>query len=542
MQQRFPAIRAGWYKAGVGVAVVALGLTACSSSKKASPVTTPQKESLNTINSGTAVKGGSIVYDVEKTVDFFNTLDANGNTDVSGVVYNALLPSPFIPQPDYSLKLNTDLLVSAEKTSDSPETLVYKINPKAVWNDGTPITAEDFIYAWITESGVDGEITAASTSGYQNIDKVVGSDNGSTVTVTFKTEPGNAFPDWQSLFTLLPAHIAEQHGYDKTLVAPVASNKGLEDSWTWFGANISTWSAGPYQIDAGSSNTDGTKIVLVPNTKWYGKTGPFYDKITFNYVKDAAQEPTAMANGEAQVIYPQPQTSLVTTVKAMDPSKIKYQISKGLSFEHFDLNLRNSFLGGDTQAEQQNPVKLALRQAIFTATDRQDIINKTIGLFDSTTKPLDNRMYVNGQAGYKDNVASQDLGQGDVAKATSILKAAGYTNIGPGQKLTTPDGKVVQDFNIRYTQGNAIRKSECELFQTQMAKIGITIVVNPTDSLNKTLNQADANHAFDIVVFGWLARRSRTRATRRCTSATPSRAPSPVATTATTSTATWTRG
>ena len=43
--------------------------------------------------------------------------------------------------PDLSVFLNTDLLTSATLTSTSPQTIVYKINPKAVWSDGQPITS-----------------------------------------------------------------------------------------------------------------------------------------------------------------------------------------------------------------------------------------------------------------------------------------------------------------------------------------------------------------------------------------------------------------
>ena len=32
--------------------------------------------------------------------------------------------------------------------STKPETIVYTLNPKAVWSDGVPITAADFKYAW----------------------------------------------------------------------------------------------------------------------------------------------------------------------------------------------------------------------------------------------------------------------------------------------------------------------------------------------------------------------------------------------------------
>ena len=50
--------------------------------------------------------------------------------------------------------------------------MVYKIKPDAVWNDGTAISADDFILAWKQNSGKKEhctECTPASTSGYDLI-------------------------------------------------------------------------------------------------------------------------------------------------------------------------------------------------------------------------------------------------------------------------------------------------------------------------------------------------------------------------------------
>ncbi len=107
-------------------------------------------------------------------------------------------PTPSCTTPDLKSVLNTDFLVSAELTSTSPQTIVYKIKPEAVWNDGTPITADDFIFNWKTQNGTDcpdvrrRPATAATTRSQS----IVGSDGGKTVTVTF----GTPYADWQNLF------------------------------------------------------------------------------------------------------------------------------------------------------------------------------------------------------------------------------------------------------------------------------------------------------------------------------------------------------
>ncbi len=486
---------------------LALTATACSSAAKSSSAT-KSTVGLNNANTGTPKKGGSITVGIEKAITDWNSLDANGNTEDFIYAENGIYASPgepYIPAPDGSVALNTNLLTSATLSSSSPETVTYQINPKAVWSDGTPIDASDFTYNWLTQSGADANISAATTTGYQDIASVVGSGtNNQTVTVTWN--PGKSDPDWKGLFDLLPAHLAAQHGYSTKLTlaalkAEKSGDKGLEASWTWFDNTAPTWSEGPYLVQSAAS--DGTKVVEVPNPKWYGPSGPYFDKITFTAISDSTQEVPALQNGEVNVIIPQPSQDIVTGVKAIG-SKVKSQLDAGLQFEHFDFNMQNTYLGGKTQAEQEDPVKLALRQAMFTATNRTAIIARTQGLVDSSSKPLNSRMFVPTQSQYTDNVSASGLGSGDLAKAKQLLQSAGYTNIGAGQHLTTPGGKQVPAFLMRYTQTNTERATECQIFAQEMAQLGITIKVEPTDSLGKTLTQADANHTYDLIVFAWV--------------------------------------
>src|SRR4029450_4367189 len=69
------------------------------------------------------------------------------------------------------------------------------------------ISARDFAYAWRQQNGRDHPANdVASTTGYEDIRSVTGSEGGRTVTVRF----ARTFSDWRSLFTdLLPAHVAE---------------------------------------------------------------------------------------------------------------------------------------------------------------------------------------------------------------------------------------------------------------------------------------------------------------------------------------------
>jgi peptide/nickel transport system substrate-binding protein len=164
---------------------------------------------------------------------------------------------------------------------------------------------------------------------------------------------------------------------------------------------------------------------------------------------------------------------------------VQYTLGKGLTWEHLDLNLKNTALAD-----------IKLRQAIFTAVDRKAVIAKTIGQFVTGAAPLNNHNFMPGQDGYKDVITSTGQGAGDVDKAKQILTAAGYTGVGTA--LKTPAGTDVT-LRISYTQGNTLRQQTCELIQNELAGLGIKVNVTPVASLGKTLASGD----FDIIIFAW---------------------------------------
>lgn len=110
------------------------------------------------------------------------------------------------------------LVSSATQKSTSPQTIVYKINPKASWNDGTPITAVDFVYYWRTNDGKDCPPPPASdstqtkgclpesTAGYDRIKSVTGSDAGKTVTVVLRDPVHTGTATIHPRFPLRTAH------------------------------------------------------------------------------------------------------------------------------------------------------------------------------------------------------------------------------------------------------------------------------------------------------------------------------------------------
>lgn len=483
-----------------GVAALALGLTACSSSggggntpaptgtgggsptgtatsnptagTKGTGAFTNCATQQNTCNSGSVKPGGTVVYTLEKTPAGWNINYSPSNVFETAEILDGIQPPVFNASPDLKPFLNTDLMQSATSTTTGgKQVITYKIKPDAVWNDGTPINFDDFKYMWdFSDPSHCKKCGPSTTSGYTSIASMKSEDNGKTVVVTMK----QPFADWKSMFSsLMPAHIAKEHGYNGT-------SAGTNASFQWFDKNAPTWSGGPLIMTKYVKNTSAT---LVPNQKWYGQTKSALNQIIFRMITDQTAEAPALQNGEVDALYPQPNADLLNAVQGI--SGTQFYIGKGLIWEHYNLNEKNQFLKDHT-----------LRQAIFTAINRQDVVNRTIGTFVPGASTMGNHMYVPGQAGYQDNVTPLGLGAGDLAKAKQLLTSAGYTGV--GSTLKTPSGTPVH-LRCTYSEGNAFRQTECTLMQSTLKQLGIPVQLKTTQDLSEL-----GTGNFDIIVFAWV--------------------------------------
>lgn len=417
--------------------------------------------------STTVKTGGSLTYGADQEPTGFNALTSkDSGTSVVNVI-EGVLPSAFRTHPDFTVQLDTDLMVSAELTSSTPETVVYKIKPEAKWSDGVAIDATDFQLLWSAENGTNKKFDVATTTGYEDIKSVTGSDSGKTVTVVYK----NTFADWKSLFSdLLPAHLANK------------MPGGIEKAWnTGFDKTI-TVSGGPFKF---GSYKPTESLTLVRNDAYWGPKAKL-DSVVFRFLPESTTQPDALKNGEVQLIYPQPQLDDVAKVNAI-PGVVS-QISFGLTFEHFDFNVKTPGLDD-----------VAVRKAIALGLDLPSVLKRTVSQFSDKAQSLGNRMYVNNQKEYVDNAGV--YGKGDTTGATKALEAAGYAKGADG--IYAKGGKKLS-FRFSTTSGNALRETQGELFKTQMKAIGIDIKID--NSTSKVLfGERLPAHNFDITDFAWVA-------------------------------------
>jgi peptide/nickel transport system substrate-binding protein len=410
-------------------------------------------------------EGGTLSYASDQEQAGFNPNTAKDNLFALSSIVTGIYPSVFNIHPDFTVQLSSDFMDSAELTSEDPQTVVYKIKQEAVWSDGTPVSADDFIWWWENCNETNKKADCVLTTGYKDIESVKGSDGGKTVTTVYKKR----FADWKSLFSqyIIPAHYGKEQA----------------GGWnTGFDKNPEKIpSAGPFIVD---SYTPGQDLTLKRNDKYWGPKAHL-DSIVFRYLPESTTQPAALQNNEVDMMYGQPQLDQVSIVKAIPD--VTSQISFGLQYEHLDFNTKNPLLGD-----------VAVRKAFATGLNLQQIVDRTVKQFSDQATILGNRFYMNGQPEYQDHRGS--YGNGDIAAAEKLLTDAGYAKGADG--VFAKGGKKLS-FNISTTQGNQLRETQEQLIQAQAKEFGIEIKIKNADA-DVLFGEWLPEGNFDIANFAWV--------------------------------------
>ena len=350
-----------------------------------------------------AVANGAISFGMTQAPTGCNPNTPSGNTPGTQTVLAAVLPSPFVPDVVNSAgtpTANGDLITSSELVNTKPETVVYTLNPKAVWSDGVPITADDFKYAWEEQRGdpIVSSPDVVSIAGYRDISSVTGSNGGRTVTVQFKT----TFADWQMLFAnLVPAHVMEKVGWNPscTTVDPAIDLSG-----------------GPFKLGTVTPSA----ITLVQNPKWWG-TPANAKSITVHIASSTAQLAQWMAAGYVQVAAPSQVTPAFLTQMT------------GLPGAQSEVDTSSTLLQLDMASSLESDLSPDLRFAIALSVNRQDLVNQQASWAVTGLAPGNSHLTVQGQENYKP--------AGSTSSTTTVpasTSSTSTTSIGAGGSVNFP--------------------------------------------------------------------------------------------------------
>ena len=211
-----------------------------------------------------APKGGRLVFGVTGTFDSLNPMIVKGLAlpQIRGYVVESLLARG----NDEAFTLYA-LLAESVETDDARSYVTFRINPKAKFSDGSPVTAEDVLFSR----------ELLRTRGRPNhrlfYSKVVKAEALDRLTVRFDLGGvgDRELPLILGLMPILPKHAIDEATFEETsLTAPMGS--------------------GPYTV---SNVRAGASVTLARNPDYWGRNLPInrgmwnFDEVRFEYFRDA---------------------------------------------------------------------------------------------------------------------------------------------------------------------------------------------------------------------------------------------------------------
>jgi oligopeptide transport system substrate-binding protein len=352
---------------------------------------------------------------------------------------------------------------------------VFHLRKTAQWWDGTPVKAQDFVYAW--RRLVDPRLAAPTGTFFadaiNNGDKVSILDpqrDASRIDAGLQSLGLAAVDDYTFQVTLSRPDPAFVWLAAMPSGAPIRQDVVAKNGDKWSASPGTLMTNGPYRV---SDIVAGDHITVTRNPDYWGPK-PTLTDITFVVVKDGAAAVEKFKSGGLDVIDVQPAQATAVTG---DPQLAKRLVkTPDLTVYWLAFHVASPRLGN-------SHVRLALAQGI----DRKAFIQQ---IFQGQGQPAET-FIPQGMHGYTpDLVGVQKF---DVAQARAELASAG---VSPAQ---------LSGLRLSYDKSSDFGKATATFVQSQLkANLGVNVALDPLDA--NTLGSRLSSGNFDIAgPLGWTA-------------------------------------
>jgi peptide/nickel transport system substrate-binding protein len=326
--------------------------------------------------------------------------------------------------------------------SDAAMTVTYTLSDAAVWNDGSPMSWEDFECTWLASVNTPESIT---TTGYDQIASVTAGATDKEVVVNFATP----FAAWRTLFAS-PMLQASQH----------------EDC-----NDVSADFNGAYTYGNGVYNmTEWTpeQIVFEVNPNYAGSKVPKTERIV---VVPAEDGPTLLKSGTVDFIFPQSYTGL--DQELADPN-IDFAAEGGGSYEGLYFQQDDNCTPDETRSCAF--ADDIYREAFSKSIDLEAVFQQIYAPFAQGLPILQCGPIAPGP--YCDPVFVDTY---DPEGAVALLEENGWTKNAEG--FWAPEGGEAPVIHWMVNTGNTRRESTQEFLIPQLAAAGFNVVADNCEAL-----------------------------------------------------------
>ena len=404
-------------------------------------------------------EGGELRLAFEGIPKNFNPFNTGGYSSIS-IVLHAAVNSAYAGgyKYDYTGKpsLNTDYITEYKaETKNGVQTVTFKINPKAKFNDGTPIDIESVRAAHKIFTAPAGEYQVTDAPMWKQVKSVEENGDKFSVKVTME-KPYYPIDGGFVISTFIHPALVDKKLFNDGLV-----DKPLDKYW-----------AGPFKVE--NWDVSQNSLILTRNDKWWGQK-PLLEKISIRSLGEAASL-AAFKNSEIDVI-------------SASSHNVYADVSK---MSNIDIR-KGSALGVGDYELNPDKIPLPVRKAIVAGINREQIQKIRFEKIGWNEKAPGSMCFLPLQEGYKDSYPTE-IGE-DVAK--KILEDAGYKKDGD---FYAKDGKKAS-YELATFGDDQDVKTTSQFFSDQMKKIGIELKI--VNRANSELTKVSTERSYGIKSAGY---------------------------------------
>ena len=440
-------------------------------------------------------------------------IDPNANSGTDVATMNPLLSNDVYSNIVTSLLFPTLLPIDPDKgvftpgarnglakdwsISDDGLTITYNLRDDYVWSDGTPVTAQDFIYSY--NAIVSGKTSSPRAYAVAPIVKVEAPDDH-TLVITYQTAACNNLDNTNAV-SPMPSHILEEQiGEDYSKMDTMDFNKNP------------TASAGPFEF---SEFIPGQQVSLQANQKYPDAIDGFVSPTGFIYknVNDVNVALEQFLAGELNLMDVQtaipPQNFADLRTRTQNGEIQTYeQLYNGYEWLAFNLSdptapIDGVDADGNIVAQPPHPIfgDVRVRKALAQAVDVDAIIQGALfGEAVRTTSPA-----ISTSWAYNPNLKPVPF---DLEAAGTMLTEAGW--IDDDNDPATPriakgamyaaDGTPLK-FSMITSAADTTVTAVGQIIQDQFKKVGADVDFQAID-FNTAVQQL-VGQTFDTALLGW---------------------------------------
>jgi oligopeptide transport system substrate-binding protein len=351
---------------------------------------------------------------------------------------------------------------------------VFHLRAAAGYSDGTPVKAQDFVYAW--QRLIDPRLAAPEATFFSNTilngDKVSNLDpqrDAANIDAALHTLGLKALDDNTFQVTLAQPDPAFLWLAAMPAAAPVRQDIVKKNGDKWAASPDTLVTNGPFKV---SEMVAKDHITVVPNPHYWGAK-PTLTAINFQVVNDGAAALTKFKAGQLDEMSVQP----AQAPGVAGDSSLKQDVVKTPDLTVFWITFR-------LNASPTNNAKLRL--AIAQAIDREAFVAQ---IFQGQGSPATS-FIPKGMHGYSSSLSAQNF---DVAQARASLAASGFS------------AAQLPSLTFSYDQTSDFGKATANFIHDQLkANLGINITLQGLDANTYSSNLSTGD--FQIAgPMGWSA-------------------------------------